>query len=256
MGDDARFECIYKFVSEAVYGSEPSGLSPLDIGDRFLDRGILYVARFDADGAQTGAWIPLVPEQPALRAANRDQRTRGLFASLDSIVVHARAAARAVGATPMDRPEWGAVHPRHGEVYFSLTNNVERGADAVHPANPRAPNRDGHIIRMRESGDEPAATTFSWEIFAFGAAADDAPRHNRSGLTADNAFSSCDGLWFRSGRHAVDTDRRRPAGRQTIKCWRPSPVASAMAASTPATAQTACVGSWSDRSAARSPAST
>ena len=224
MGDDARFECIYKFVSEAVYGSEPSGLSPLDIGDRFLDRGILYVARFDADadGAQTGAWIPLVPEQPALRVANRDQRTRGLFASLDSIVVHARAAARAVGATPMDRPEWGAVHPRHGEVYFSLTNNVERGADAVHPANPRAPNRDGHIIRMRESGDEPVATTFSWEIFAFGAAADDAPRHNRSGLTADNAFSNCDGLWFDpTGMLWIQTDGAQPDGNNQMLAAQP-----------------------------------
>jgi secreted PhoX family phosphatase len=31
-----------------------------------------------------------------------------------------------VGATPMDRPEWIAVHPRTKEVYGTVTNNVKR----------------------------------------------------------------------------------------------------------------------------------
>ena len=217
MGDDGRFQCIYKFVSDAVYGSEPAGASRLDIGDHFLDRGTLYAARFDvaANGKQVGRWLALEPEQPALRAANRAPRGpfRGLFSELDSILVHARAAAAAAGATPMDRPEWGAVHPQSGEVYFSLTNNTERDAGSVDAANPRARNRDGHIIRLRCAGDDPAAVEFRWDIFAFGGAHGDAPGRNRSGLTESNEFSSCDGLWFDpAGVLWIQTDGDQPAG--------------------------------------------
>ena len=35
----------------------------------------------------------------------------------------------------MDRPEWGGVNPRNGEVYMTLTNNTSRRA--ADPANPR-----------------------------------------------------------------------------------------------------------------------
>ena len=33
-----------------------------------------------------------------------------------------RKASDAAGGTKMDRPEWGAAHPRNGEIYFTLTN--------------------------------------------------------------------------------------------------------------------------------------
>ena len=48
-----------------------------------------------------------------------------------------RLAADHVGATAMDRPEWGAVHPQSREVYFTLTNNVARTPEAADAANPR-----------------------------------------------------------------------------------------------------------------------
>jgi secreted PhoX family phosphatase len=64
---------------------------------------------------------------------------------------------------------------------------------------------NGHIIRWREAGGDPAATSLAWDVYVFGAqAAVDTGGDNTnyqanvnlSGLTADNDFSSPDGLWF------------------------------------------------------------
>ena len=115
----------------------------------------------------------------------------------------------------MDRPEWSGVHPITGEVYFTLTNNSDRRVAPparqldLDAANPRyyndvrgrrrtqQGNVNGHIIRMREDGGEPAATSFAWDIYLFGAETGaDAGTINLSGLTADKDFSSPDGLWF------------------------------------------------------------
>jgi len=65
-------------------------------------------------------------------------------------------------------------------------------------------NPNGHIIRLRETGDDPAATGFAWDIFLFGADSIDAdPANvNLSGLTASNDFSSPDGLWFARPQNA------------------------------------------------------
>ena len=241
MGDDDQLQFIYKFVSAATYRADNSG-APLDTGDTYMNDGTLYVARFDADpmtGRQTGVWIPLRPDNADLKAANDgpDSPFSGLFGTLASILVHTRAAAFVVGATPMDRPEWGAVNPRNGEVYFTLTNNSDRrgfdDADAGArtdgdqgsrdevtefladrefgevPSNPRSPNSDGHIIRFRENGNNPASTGFVWDIFVFGS--DAGGTYNFSALTANNEFGSCDGLWFDSaGLLWIQTDGRQP----------------------------------------------
>ena len=239
MGDDDQLQFIYKFVSAETYRADSSG-APLDTGDTYMNDGTLYVARFDADpmtGRQTGAWIPLRPDNAVLEAANEDVQGPfyGLFGDLASILVHTRAAAFVVGATPMDRPEWGAVNPRNGEVYFTLTNNSDRrgfdDADARSdgdqgsrdevtefladrefgevPSNPRGPNSGGHIIRFRENDNDPASTGFVWDIFVFGSEA--GGTYNFSALTANNEFGSCDGLWFDSaGLLWIQTDGRQP----------------------------------------------
>ena len=208
MGDDSRREYLYKFVSSAVWSeADAQASNRLAVGDKYLDAGTLYVARFDADGS--GRWLPLVFGQVPNRPATGGEPEYA-FASRADILVHTRLAADAVGATPMDRPEWTAVNPANGEVYLTLTNNnaSQRPLNDTNSANPRHyndprgtsnnfGNPNGHIVRLREAGNANGATSFVWDIYLFGADSVDAgPNVNLSGLTGDNDFSSPDGLWF------------------------------------------------------------
>ncbi|MFM1924631.1 MAG: hypothetical protein RIT44_437 [Pseudomonadota bacterium] len=199
MGCDSRNEYIYKFVTTAVWDPRDVGTGMV-AGDKYLSEGKLFAARFDATGQ--GEWLELNIADP--RIANHSAYK---FANQGDVLVNARHAADAVGATKMDRPEWGAVNPRNGEVYFALTNNsaANRTPTKVDAANPRAytdpdgkkvsGNPNGHIIRFKEAGQQATAKTFAWDIFLFGAE-EDSGDANLSGLTAKNAFSSPDGLWF------------------------------------------------------------
>jgi secreted PhoX family phosphatase len=108
----------------------------------------------------------------------------------------------------------------NGEVYITLTNNSNRTVAMTDAANPRSykdndsntttGNANGHIIRWREAGSNPAATTFTWDIYVFGAEGDDVNNKdvNLSGLTADNFLSAPDGLWFseKTGILYIQTD--------------------------------------------------
>lgn len=210
LGDDSRGEYFYKFVSNANWDPADAQASDrLAIGDKYLDTGTLYVAKFSADG--TGSWVPLtfgtVPDRPA-QGADPEY----VFADQADILVNTRLAGDAVGATKMDRPEWTASNPVTGEIYLTLTNNNAAlrpitGTDAANPRHYNDPrgaantaqygNPNGHILRLRENADDPAATGFVWDIYLFGAdSADSNSDVNISGLTASNDFSSPDGLWF------------------------------------------------------------
>jgi len=195
-GDDAPFEYLYKYVSRDPYRAT-------DAGGHLLDHGTLYVARFDADGR--GRWLPLRHGASALTWED------GFF-DQGEVLINTRLAADRVGATPMDRPEWGAVHPQSREVYFTLTNNGSRTPGGVDAANPRGPNPYGHILRWREDAPLPASSedagllTFSWDIFAFGGEAGSGSVAGQT-LDPDNQFSSPDGLWFDpDGRLWIQTD--------------------------------------------------
>lgn len=222
MGDDAVNEYLYKFVSNTAWvAADANATDRLAIGDKYLDAGTLYVAVFNADGS--GSWKPLVYGTAPLDGSNAAYP----FASQADVLVNTRLAADAVGATPMDRPEWTAVNPATGEVYLTLTNNGSRVTNADVPtasqrqtnaANPRVyvdppstsrGNRNGHIVRLKEAGDSTEALTFTWDIYLFGAGADLDPTNiNLSGLTADNDFSSPDGLVF--GRTSNASGRVKP----------------------------------------------
>jgi uncharacterized protein len=154
-GDDARFEYAYKFVSAGRYDAYDRSANK-----RLLERGTLYVAKFNADGS--GQWLPLVHGQGPLTAANG-------FPSQAEVLVNTRGAADLLGATHMDRPEDIEVSPVTNKVYIALTNNSARtsvAADAGEvAANPRLGNRWGHVIEIAEDGGDNAALSFRWEIF-------------------------------------------------------------------------------------------
>ncbi|MFJ7062014.1 PhoX family protein (plasmid) [Streptomyces griseobrunneus] len=189
MGDDTQFDYFYKFVgAEPIKDALKRRRSP-------LDKGTLYVARFEEDGS--GRWLPLVHGKPGLTEADG-------FADQAEVLIHARLAADAVGATPMDRPEWCSVQPRTGAVFFTCTNNTAR-TESVNAPNPRLNNRFGHIMKIDENRN-PSSEKFVWDIFLL--AGDEA-----SGATVppDQAFGSPDGLWFDAqGRLWIQTDGTQP----------------------------------------------
>ena len=210
-GDDSRFEYIYKFVSSQPYYAATAG-------GYLLDEGTLYVARFNEDGS--GDWLALDLDDAdfAGKVAAAEGGMVGDiqfdgFENQADVLLNTRLAADIAGATTMDRPEWGAVDPNSGEVYFTLTNNSNRGQpgfDDVNAANPNSPNATGHIIRWTEEGNDHTATSFDWDIFVF--AGEQGTETVVDGeavvsLNDDNIFNSPDGLWFDyNGRLWIQTD--------------------------------------------------
>ena len=146
MGDDQRFEYLYKFVSKDKVNLD----SPRANRD-LLDEGILYVAKFLEDGYLE--WMPLVHDNGPLQAA---------FDSQADILIEARRAADLLGATPLDRPEDVVPNKHNGKVYAMLTNNTKR--QDPNPANPRTENYFGHIIEISELDGDFASNTGYWDI--------------------------------------------------------------------------------------------
>ena len=200
MGCDGRSEYIYKFVTTANWDAADIG-GGMTAGNKYLNEGKLYAAKFNDDGS--GQWLELNISNPLISGY-----TTFAFANQAEVLVHTRLAADAVGATKMDRPEWGAVNYNNGEIYFALTNNnaTFRLPSQVDAANPRSyvdpdgnrqtANPYGHIIRFREMNNLATATTFRWDIFVFGSEEDGVADVNISQLSSKNSFSSPDGLWF------------------------------------------------------------
>ncbi|WFE26151.1 PhoX family phosphatase [Solwaraspora sp. WMMD791] len=184
-GDDQDGEYVYKFVGDRSWRMQRA------LGRDPLDHGTLYVARFDDDGR--GTWLPLTFGKGALTRANgwRDQA---------DVLLRTRQAADAVGATPLDRPEWVAVNPVNDDVYLTLTN----GTGWPGEVNPRTPNPYGHIVRWRERGGDHTATSFEWDVFVL---AGDPAYDPRVQLDETNIFGSPDGIWFDGdGRLWIQTD--------------------------------------------------
>ncbi|SEJ94970.1 hypothetical protein SAMN05444007_10993 [Cribrihabitans marinus] len=194
MGDDERGEFLYRFVSNGVY--RPGGST-----EGLLDDGTLSVARFDEDG--TGEWLALTPESTGMEAAE--------------ILIFARMAGSAVGATTMDRPEWISANPHAVEAYCCLTNNKNRGVKPnaggdetpANGPNPRETNRYGQIVRWRPHDDDHAADTFDWDLYVMAGNPEvyDNAYGGSENITPGNMFNSPDGMAFDSaGLVWIQTD--------------------------------------------------
>ncbi|MCC6208769.1 MAG: PhoX family phosphatase [Gammaproteobacteria bacterium] len=226
MGDDERNEYIYKFVCARKYNPRNQKANR-----DLLDDGTLYVAKFNADGS--GEWLPLVWGDNGLTPENG-------FTDQGEVLIKCRQAADRLGATMMDRPEWGTAHPVTREMYMTLTNNSRRGntpvssnnvdgttaAATANPvvdaANPRPDNDFGHIIRWRDANGRADASRFQWDLFVqcgdkstsktlggsytpgeFGGQA-----VGYSGNINGDDYGAPDGLWFdRDGRLWIQTDQ-------------------------------------------------
>jgi uncharacterized protein len=193
-GDDERFDYVYKFVTAGKFDPDNRAAN-MDL----LDEGTLYVAKFSEDG--TGEWMPLVHGQGPLTAENG-------FHSQADVVINARLAGDALGATKMDRPEDVSPNARNGKVYVMLTNNTKRKPEQVDAANPRPGNAFGHIVEIEESGRNFAGTRFTWEILVkAGDPAGDSGASFNAATTADGWFGMPDNSVIDGrGRLWISTD--------------------------------------------------
>ncbi len=213
MGDDERFDYLYKFVSKRTHRPGSSAKDRRhNLG--LLSEGDLYVARFsgdspaaEIDGTGTlptdglfdgsGEWVPLT----------KDGASQVTGMSIEEVLVHTRLAADAVGATKMDRCEDVQPSLATGKVYVVCTNNTDRGKvgkEGPTEPNPRNANKHGHIVEITERGGQ-TSTRFAWSLVlvAGDPAAPDTyfagfPKDKVSPISCpDNiAFDSTDNLWI------------------------------------------------------------
>jgi hypothetical protein len=199
MGDDERFDYVYKFVTRGKY--DPNNRAA---NMRLLDDGTLYVAQFNDDGKV--AWLPLVHGQGPLTEANG-------FKDQGEVMIYARKAADLLKATPMDRPEDVEPNPVTGSVFVLLTNNANRKADQVDKANPRAGNAHGQIIEIVPPGGsgqdaDHAAAEATWRMFLVAGkpGIDAGAMYHRA--TSANGWLSCPDMcaFDSKGRMLIATD--------------------------------------------------
>jgi secreted PhoX family phosphatase len=173
MGDDERFDYMYKFVTDGRYKPGSSRFAR-EHNKKLLDSGTLYVAKFTGDSPATeidgtgklpadgefdgsGEWIPL--------AHNNTSFVPGFTA--EEVYVFTRLAADAVGATKMDRPEDVEPNLRNGRIYAALTNNTDRGKPGKEGATevaPRLNNKHGHVLEVAEHRGDHTGTKFAWKL--------------------------------------------------------------------------------------------
>ena len=168
MGDDEKFDYIYKFVSRRRYDARPGNAARKN-NLRLLSEGDLYVAQFNGDGMEdkvsdgSGEWI-------ALTKGGRSM-VKGF--TLEEVLVYTRLAADAAvgsngkGPTKMDRPEDVEPNLVTGRIYAACTNNSDRGKTGkagVDEANPRPLNKDGHVVEITEVGGDHTGRRFTWDL--------------------------------------------------------------------------------------------
>ncbi|MGL5081203.1 MAG: PhoX family protein, partial [Microcoleaceae cyanobacterium] len=249
-GCDRRGGHLYKFVSaEAVVDPKDKANS------RFLNTGMLYAAKFNADGS--GEWIPLKadtpvnPDAPEVHAGGTiglPQRPEGgdflattaaditkfkqQFKTLGdlyqgntpeelqgAILIDAHLAASAAGATCTARPEDTEIGP-NGAAFIAFTSGFpeeETGGPDLRVF--KGPDSNmweyGWIMRLDEENNAPDALKFRWEMFATGGEVAD------GGLGFSNPdnleFDRNGNLWMVTDVSTSKTNKAVPMGRMNPK---------------------------------------
>ena len=162
MGDDERFDYLYRFVSKKKYrdgGTRRDRKHNLQL----LSEGDLSVARFSGDGLAdgvsdgSGEWIPLT----------QDGKSMVPGFTIEEVLVFTRLAADAVQPTKMDRPEDVQPNLVNGRVYVACTNNTDRGKagkEGPTEPNPRNANKDGHVVEIKPRKGDHTNPRFSWDL--------------------------------------------------------------------------------------------
>ena len=201
-GCDRRGGHVYKFISTEKV-SDPTNKE----NSRLLSDGMLYAARFNADG--TGEWIPLSPETavnpvlPSQVLGNMvplPERPNGSFVEVTddataqqfaeqfatlgnlyegtpteqqgAILIDAHFAANAAGATATARPEDTEVAP-DGTLFIAFTSGASGGDGGPDKTVFVGPNGEteyeaGWVMKLSEAENDPAALTFTWNMLANG----------------------------------------------------------------------------------------
>lgn len=224
MGDDERFDYLYKFVSEKKYiKSDAPWARKHNL--TLLESGTLYVAKVTGDSPATeidgtgklpadgrfdgkGQWIKLV-------SGNRSF-VPGMTAV--EVLTFTRLAGDAVGATKMDRPEDVQPSLRTGKIYAAMTNNSNRGVGTnakADEANPRNANKHGHIFEITEDRGDHTGTSFTWQlpiVCGDPAAADtyfggyDKTKVSPISCPDNVAFDSAGNLWISTDGNALGSN--------------------------------------------------
>ncbi|RMH78130.1 MAG: DUF839 domain-containing protein [Cyanobacteria bacterium J007] len=200
-GCDRRGGHLYKFVSKGTV-RDPKDKA----NSQLLAEGMLYTAIFEPGGS--GRWIPLKAEtaiDPVLPshlggakvrlpkrpdggtfevASDREAiafkqqfKTLGdlyegnAIEKQGAILIDAHYAANAVGGTACARPE-DLETDSEGRLYIAYTSGSADGQGGPDLRIFRGPDGEpweyGWIMRLRETDDDPAATSFEWEMLAMG----------------------------------------------------------------------------------------